>query len=138
VNDLPGVETGRIADHPYVRVGSGDRTLLVVPGLNDPLHTLADSPWFPYLMARYCRRYASTHEVYFVSRPHGLEPDCTTRDLATGYAEVLSAIAGSAATVGEISRAVDAPEHVVENCLSKLADTGFVARDESGEWVLAE
>jgi ArsR family transcriptional regulator len=53
-------------------------------------------------------------------------------------AEVLSAIAGSAATVGEISRAVDAPEHVVENCLSKLADTGFVARDESGEWVLAE
>lgn len=90
--DLPGPETGRIADHPYVRVGSGDRTLLVVPGLNDPLHTVADSPWFPYLMARYCRRYADTHAVYFASRPHGLDRDLTTRDLARGYAAVLESV----------------------------------------------
>jgi len=92
VVSLPGLETGRIADHPFVRTGSGDRTLLVVPGLNDPLHTVADSRWFPCLMARYCRRYASTHTVYFVSRPHGLAPDLTTRDLAAGYAEVLASI----------------------------------------------
>jgi ArsR family transcriptional regulator len=54
------------------------------------------------------------------------------------HAEVLSAIAGSAATVGEISRAVEAPERVVESCLSELADAGFLAREESGEWTLAE
>jgi len=54
------------------------------------------------------------------------------------HAEVLSAIAGSATTVGEIGRAVEAPEHVVKGCLSELADAGFVTREESGEWVLAE
>ncbi|WP_135823914.1 ArsR/SmtB family transcription factor [Halorussus ruber] len=54
------------------------------------------------------------------------------------HAEVLSAIAGGEATVGEISRAVEAPEHVVEACLSELADEGLVERDESEEWVLAE
>ena len=54
------------------------------------------------------------------------------------HAEILSAIAGGATTVGEIGRAVEAPEHVVKGCLSELADAGFVTREESGEWVLAE
>jgi len=54
------------------------------------------------------------------------------------HAEILSAIAGGATTVGEIGRAVEAPEHVVKGCLSELADAGFVTCEESGEWVLAE
>jgi ArsR family transcriptional regulator len=54
------------------------------------------------------------------------------------HAEVLSAIAGGETAVGDISRAVEAPEHVVEACLSELADEGFVARGDDGEWVLAE
>ncbi|WP_276298882.1 ArsR/SmtB family transcription factor [Halorussus lipolyticus] len=54
------------------------------------------------------------------------------------HAEVLSAVAGGGSSVGEISRAVEAPEHVVDACLSELADGGFVERDEDGEWSLAE
>jgi pimeloyl-ACP methyl ester carboxylesterase len=99
VNFVSGVETGRIRAHPYVRVGGGDRTLLVIPGLNDPLHTVADSAWFPLLMARYCQRYADAHAVYFVSRPHGLASGLTTRDMARGYAAVLESI-GSADVLG--------------------------------------
>lgn len=85
-------ETGVVAGHPYVRVGSEPRTLVVVPGLNDPLHTVGDSPWFPRLMAIYLGRYADTHTAYMVSRPHGSQPGSTVRDLAAGYETVLDAL----------------------------------------------
>lgn len=127
MHSLPGLETGRIADHPYVRVGDGERRLLVVPGLNDPLHTVADSPWFPYLMARYCQRYAGTHTVYFASRPHGLG-EHTTRDLARGYAAVLDEV-GPADVLGlsmggfvAAHLAVDRPDLVERVVLGLAAD----------------
>ncbi|WP_128476459.1 ArsR/SmtB family transcription factor [Halorussus pelagicus] len=53
-------------------------------------------------------------------------------------AEVLAAVAGGATTVGEVSRAVEAPEHVVEESLTELADRELLKRDESGEWELTE
>ncbi|WP_390293057.1 alpha/beta fold hydrolase [Haloarchaeobius litoreus] len=84
--------TGTAAGHPFVRVGDGPRTLLVVPGLNDPLHTVGDSWWYPRLMALYLRRYADTHTGYMVSRPHGLASGTTVSDLARGYERVLDAL----------------------------------------------
>jgi ArsR family transcriptional regulator len=54
------------------------------------------------------------------------------------HAGVLSAVAGGATTVGEVSRAVEAPERVVEGSLNELAERDFLERDESGEWELAE
>ncbi|MCT9096858.1 alpha/beta hydrolase [Haloarchaeobius sp. HME9146] len=86
---IPAVETGRVADHPYVSTGDGPRTLLVIPGLNDPLHTVGDSWWFPRLMAMYLQRYADTHTVYMVSRPHGIPADATVASMARGYEAVL-------------------------------------------------
>ncbi|MCL7416344.1 MAG: alpha/beta hydrolase [Halalkalicoccus sp.] len=80
---------GRWADHPYVAVGDGPRTLLVVPGLNDPLCRVADRWWFSLLVATYCDRYTGRHTVAMVSRPPGLPENVSTRDLAAGYAEVL-------------------------------------------------
>ncbi|UPV75096.1 metalloregulator ArsR/SmtB family transcription factor [Halorussus limi] len=53
-------------------------------------------------------------------------------------AEVLAAVAGGATTVGDVSRAVEAPERVVAESLNELAERGFVRRDESEEWELAE
>ena len=84
--------TGTVATHPFVRVGDGSRTLVVVPGLNDPLHRVGDSWWYPRLMALYLRRYADTHTAYMVSRPPGLAPDTTMADLARGYERVLDAL----------------------------------------------
>jgi pimeloyl-ACP methyl ester carboxylesterase len=93
--------TGTAADHPFVRVGDGPRTLLVVPGLNDPLHTVGDSWWYPRLMALYLRRYTDTHTAYMASRPHGLHADTTVADLARGYERVLDALdAGSVDVLG--------------------------------------
>ncbi len=53
-------------------------------------------------------------------------------------AEVLVAVAGGATSVGEVSRAVEAPERVVEGALNELAESGFLERDEEGEWEMAE
>jgi pimeloyl-ACP methyl ester carboxylesterase len=90
---------GRWADHPYVAVGDGPRTLLVVPGLNDPLCRVTDAWWFSLLVATYCNRYTGRHTVAMVSRPPGLPGDVSTRELADGYARVLEEI-GSADVMG--------------------------------------
>ncbi|WP_132057912.1 metalloregulator ArsR/SmtB family transcription factor [Halorussus amylolyticus] len=53
------------------------------------------------------------------------------------HAEVLSAVAGGASTSADVSRAVEAPRPVVEECLDALEDRGFAERD-GDEWSLAE
>lgn len=83
---------GRWADHPYVAVGDGPRTLLIVPGLNDPLCRVTDAWWFSLLVATYCSRYAGRHTVAMVSRPPGLPEGVTARELAEGYARVLEEV----------------------------------------------
>jgi pimeloyl-ACP methyl ester carboxylesterase len=90
---------GRWADHPYVAVGNGPRTLLIVPGLNDPLCRVTDRLWFSLLVSTYCNRYTGRHTVAMVSRPAGLPEDASTRDLATGYSKVLEET-GSADVMG--------------------------------------
>jgi ArsR family transcriptional regulator len=53
------------------------------------------------------------------------------------YANVLAAIATGNETTETISREVDAPEHVVADALSRLAERELVARDrEQGRWVI--
>jgi pimeloyl-ACP methyl ester carboxylesterase len=105
---LPGVETGRIAGHPFVRAGprgdpdggrggreagGGDgRPLVLIPGLNDPLQRVCDSRWYALAMWGYCRRWADGRPVYVASRPRGLPADADTRSLARGYADVLAAL----------------------------------------------
>lgn len=80
---------GRWADHPYVAVGDGPRTLIVIPGLNDPLCRVTDRLWFSLLVATYCNRYTGRHTVAMVSRPAGIPDDATTRELAAGYGKVV-------------------------------------------------
>jgi ArsR family transcriptional regulator len=53
-------------------------------------------------------------------------------------AEVLAAVAHGATSVAEVSRAVEAPEHVSKGSLNELAERGFVERGEDGEWELAD
>ncbi len=83
---------GHWADHPYVSVGSGDRTLLIVPGLNDPLCRVADRRWFSLLVATFCGRYAAGRRVAMVSRPPGLPEDLTIAEMAGGYERVLEEV----------------------------------------------
>ncbi len=89
----PGRE--RLADLPAVRVGppgGGARApLVVLPGLNDPLHGVADSRWFPRVAARYCRRYADRRSVYYVGQSRSVA--ASTERIAAGYRPALAAVA---------------------------------------------
>lgn len=52
------------------------------------------------------------------------------------HATVLAAVAGGATSIEDISRTVDAPKPVVEECLG-LLETRGVVKQADGEWVLA-
>lgn len=132
---------GRWADHPYVAVGDGSRTLLIVPGLNDPLCRVTDRWWFSLLVATYCGRYTGRHTVAMVSRPPGLPEGSSTRDLAAGYARVLDAV-GPANVLGLSSGgfivqrlAADYPERI-ERAIFGLAAVRLseVGRETVEHW----
>ncbi|WP_134670142.1 ArsR/SmtB family transcription factor [Halorussus marinus] len=53
------------------------------------------------------------------------------------HAQVLAAVAGGASTVGRVSRAVEAPEPVVEDCLGELEARELLERTDDG-WTLAD
>jgi len=52
-------------------------------------------------------------------------------------AQVLAAVAGGASTVRKVSRAVEAPDPVVEDCLEELETRELVERTDDG-WALAD
>ncbi len=89
------VTTGRIADHPHVRVAARDRDparppLVVLPGLNDPMLRVTGTPWYAGLMALLGRRYADRRPVSLVSRP--LDGPGTVREMAANYEAVFESV----------------------------------------------
>ncbi|MFC6904401.1 alpha/beta hydrolase [Halalkalicoccus tibetensis] len=132
---------GRWDDHPYVAVGDGPRTLIVIPGLNDPLCRVTDRWWFSLLAAAYCNRYAGRHTVAMVSRPPGLDEEASVRELAGGYADVLEEI-GPADVMGlsmggflVAELAADRPD-LVEHAILGLAAARLSERGREvvGRW----
>lgn len=88
-------ETGRIDDHPYVRVAAADRDeaappLVILPGLNDPMLRVTGTPWYAGLMALLGRRYADRRPVYLVSRP--LDGPGTVGGMARNYEPVFERV----------------------------------------------
>jgi pimeloyl-ACP methyl ester carboxylesterase len=96
-------ETGRLlGEFPYVRVGDGPRTLVIIPGATDPLFD-GDYPRIGVHVARrFLHRFVDDYTVYVINRPRGLEAGKTIRDMADDYARVLEGELG-AATVWGIS-----------------------------------
>ena len=93
-------ERTRIADHPVIRFGQGDRSLVIIPGLNDSLQGDKPSRFTRLLLERhYMRAFVEEFDVYVVGRPRELPEDVTTRDLAADYATVLAEL-GEADVVG--------------------------------------
>nr|WP_303647008.1 alpha/beta hydrolase [Haloarchaeobius salinus] len=122
--------------------------MLVVPGLNDPLHTVGDSWWYPRLMALYLRRYADTHTAYMVSRPHGLAPNTTVADLARGYGRVLDELDADSVDVlglsmgGFVVQHLAAADDRVERAVlglsaAWLSDAGAAVVRQWRDWAVA-
>ncbi|GAB3028115.1 alpha/beta fold hydrolase [Natronobiforma cellulositropha] len=83
-------ETGWLAGrHPYVRVGDGPKSLLVISGLSDAMF---DGSYgrLDAAMVRYSfRRFLEEYTVYVVSRPRGLPDGTTIGELAEDYARLI-------------------------------------------------
>jgi pimeloyl-ACP methyl ester carboxylesterase len=85
---------------PYYRFGSGDRPLVVVPGANDAF-VGADRRRAGGTLARATyRRFARDYDVWVVSRPDGLAPGTTTREMAADYARVVRHVGAPADVLG--------------------------------------
>lgn len=95
------IEYGRYEDRlPYVRVGSGDEKLVVLPGLNDSMWNGKPNRAMAELFARrYLTPYADDREVWLVSRPRGLSEDATTQTMAGGVATLVDEL-GTASVFG--------------------------------------
>jgi len=63
----------------YIRFGTGDKALIILPGLGDGLRSVKGTA-LP--MAFMYRKFAKHFTVYAFSRKNPLAPDCTTADMA--------------------------------------------------------
>ncbi|RQG95939.1 alpha/beta fold hydrolase [Natrarchaeobius chitinivorans] len=100
ITSLPS-ETGRFAEaFPYVRVGTGPETLLVIPGLGDAMFDGEYGRIGTALTRRNFDRFVGEYTVYVVSRPRGLAKDKSIERMAREYAGVLERDVGTASVLG--------------------------------------
>lgn len=97
-----GIETGQFGGtYPYVRLGNGPKTLLVIPGLSDAMFDGTYGRVDALLLRRAFRNYLEAgYVVYVVSRPRGLGDNQSIASMARDYANVLESYVGSASVLG--------------------------------------
>lgn len=87
-------QTGTLRDEfPYVRVGDGPRTLVVLPGLSDAMFSGRFPSAAGPALATYFYRYLDEYTVYLISRPRGLPEGYTIGESADNYARALRELA---------------------------------------------
>lgn len=145
----PQVEIGQLGGRlPFVRVGRGPQTLVILPGINDALGELTHRERFA---AWVCGLFAEGRTVYLVSRPPGLGVGFTIETAAAEYARVIAAEFGRVDVLGlsmgsAIAQAL-AAEHakVVNRVVLALAGARmhpasqpiyerFIALARAGQW----
>lgn len=114
---LFSAKNGQISGMDYVRFGSGQRVLVMLPGLGDGLQTVKGTALPMVLMYR---RFAKEFTVYMFSRKNELPPGHTTRDMARDLAEAMGQLNIDKASILGVSMggmiaqhlAIDSPEKV--------------------------
>ena len=134
-------KNGRTGDTDYVRFGSGERVLIMLPGLGDGLRTVKGTA-FP--MALMYRKLAKDFTIYMFSRKNDLPEGHTTRDMAYDLAEAMEALGIEKASVLGVSMggmiaqhlAIDHPEKIEKLILVVTAPRPNPLLTESvGEWL---
>ncbi|ADB60913.1 alpha/beta hydrolase fold protein [Haloterrigena turkmenica DSM 5511] len=94
-------DTGQFDDrYPYVRVGHGPETLLVIPGIGDAMFDGEYGRTDAVTTAATFRRFLADYTVYLVSRPRGLEDRRSIDAMARDYERVLADHVGAASVLG--------------------------------------
>lgn len=97
-----GMETGQLGGtFPYVRLGNGPKTLLVIPGISDAMFDGTYGRSEALLNRRAFRNYLENgYTIYVVSRPRGLGDNQSIASMARDYAHVLETYVGDASVLG--------------------------------------
>ena len=125
----------------YIRFGTGERILVMLPGLGDGLRSVRGTA-LP--MALMYRAFAKAFTVYAFSRENGLPQGYTTREMAADQAQAMELLVIQKADVLGISMggmiaqylAIDYPEKVGKLILTVTsARPNPILRSSIGEWV---
>lgn len=134
-------KNGRTGDTDYVRFGSGERVLIMLPGLGDGLRTVKGTA-LP--MALMYRKLAKDFTIYMFSRKNDLPEGHTTRDMAYDLAKAMEALGIEKASVLGVSMggmiaqhlAIDHPEKIEKLILVVTASRPNPLLTESvEEWI---
>lgn len=133
----------------YISFGSGEKTLIMLPGLGDGLKT-ARGLALPFALM--FRKYAGDYKVYVFSRKNALEEGYSTRDMARDTKEAMDRLGIAGADIIGISQggmiaqyiAVDYPDEVGKlvlavtlarpNPLIREAVVGWLRMAEAGDY----
>ena len=128
-------------DMDYIRFGTGERILVMLPGLGDGLQTVKGTA-LP--MAFLYRSFTKDFTVYAFSRRNVLPEGCTTRDMASDQAEAMERLGIQKADIFGVSMggmiaqhlAIDYPEKVGKLILTVTsAKPNPILTESIGEWV---
>lgn len=119
-------KNGRIAGADYIRFGTGNRTLIILPGLGDGLQTVKGTA-LP--MAWMYRIFAKDFTVYMFSRKSDLPQGHSTRDMARDLHDAMDVLGIRRADIVGVSMggmiaqwlAIDFPEMVEHLILTVTA-----------------
>lgn len=129
------------ADMDYIRFGTGERTLIMIPGLGDGLQTVKGTA-LP--MALMYGIFAKDFTVYAFSRKAPLPKGYTTRDMARDQAAAMERLGIGCADILGVSMggmiaqylAIDYPEKVGELILTVTsAGSNPILEGSIGEWM---
>lgn len=121
------------ADLPFHRFGTGQRRLVLIPGVMDSLGWNTPRRLTAELLARYYFRSYRAYDVWVLSRPPGLRGAETVTEMAAMYEDALEAVGPSAVmgmSLGGYVAAILARESphveklVLVGCGTTLGDSG--------------
>ena len=126
----------------YIRFGSGERTLVMLPGIGDGLKTVKGMA-LPFALLY--RELAKDFTVYVFSRRRVLPPHSSTREMAADVSEAMAALGLSGAAVVGVSQggmiaqwlAIDHPDQVDRLVLTvTLSRPNDTMRDVIARWTV--
>ena len=135
------IQNGKVGQMDYIRFGSGERALIMLPGLGDGLRTVKGTA-LP--MALLYRKFTKKFTVYAFSRREPLPEGCTTRDMARDQVEAMEALGIDRADILGVSMggmiaqwlAIDHPQRVGKLILTVTCPAqNPILRQSVQEWI---
>lgn len=77
---------------PYIRVGDGDKQLVVIPGFGDAMFGGRYPPAAAWALQSYFHRLTDEYTIHLISRPRSLPENYTIDDATEQYGQILDSV----------------------------------------------